>query len=139
MGYITKDDWTDEFFSHPTYIVATNHNEAKEMREKYASDYFVHTGFVSIHKKGKRQVIRAIGMSYGYYLLGYLSPAVSPYMFYKTFRKETETYYYLNAIDMKNYSIELNDSNWINLNSKPELLKSHLYWSFSQLKRKKKK
>lgn len=130
--------WTDDFTGHPGYIIATNHNEAIKICNKYNADYFVHTGFISVQYKGKRKILQAITASYGYYLLGYLSPATSPYMFYRTFRQENETYYYLKAINMRNYNLDLHDSNWIELNSKPELLKSHLYWSFNQLKKNKK-
>ena len=131
----TIEHWSDEYFTHPTYMVATNHNEAMALCEKLNTDYFAYSGFITFYKQKN---IAGIGLSLALGSFLYIIPATSPFMVYHTFKRGNETFYYLNALNVRDYSLELHDVNWVKIKGHPEVLKSYLYWSMNQLKRSKK-
>lgn len=85
----TIEHWADEYFTHPTYMVATNHNEAMALCDKLNTDYFAYSGFITFYKKKN---IAGVGLSLvlGSYL--YIIPATSPFMIYHTFKRETKLF-----------------------------------------------
>lgn len=129
--------WGDEFFSNPDYMVATNHNEAITVCDKYGTDNFFYPGVVSFHSsvgKGLR-FLKVLLYSRGIVLLTYVLPITMPGAFYLTFKKRNEFYYFFLAFDVRNYNLKLNSNNHMVLKDRNEVVKSNLYWSMTQLKR----
>ncbi len=133
--------WGDELFKHPDYIVATNHNEAMQICDKYETGHFIYPGIVSFHSSVGRglRFLELLLYSRGLILLTYVTPATLPGALYLSFRKNNELFYSFLAFDVRNYRLELNNQNQMKLKDRNEVVKSNLYWSMNQLKRKKKK
>lgn len=130
--------WIDEFTAHPDYILTTNHNEAIAVCDKYDTDHFANFGVIALRSRtANRGLWAALLYSRGLLLVPILSPAGFPIFGYLVFRKSNETYYFMNAYNVRKYKYELSDFNRMNIKEQAEVIKSHLYWSFSQLKRKK--
>lgn len=132
------DSWSNEFYTHPDYIVSIMHNEAIDLCDKYGVDHFASLGVIAFKYNLSLQTFATFVLATrGVGLLTYIIPATMPGAIYLTFRKTNEVYYFMNMFNMRTYEKELEDYNRMKLKSKGEVIKTNLYWSLNQIKRKK--
>lgn len=135
------ENWGDEFYDNPGYVVSLYHNQTAPLIEKYGTSHFAYTGVAGLNNKASglsEKLGVATVLSYWSFFV-FLVPEVSPYFIYRMVRRNNELYYYTSVFDMAGYEKEMEEFNFMKMKDREEVVKTHLHWSMQQMKKKEKK
>jgi hypothetical protein len=126
------NEWFSEQANHydMPLMVGTNQARINAIAEKYGTDYFMWTGTVSLREKNAG----------GFYsiLLGVLFYPATPYLVYRAVKPNYEMLHYAILYDVRTGRRQVLKFDFFNKKHTDDIIKAHLYDTFSQIKNKQK-
>jgi len=128
--YALLNDWANERFSHENIPLSISDREyVKPLIEKYGTKYFAWTGVLNLH-------VYKVNSGY-YFLLSALSPPLFPLALLNLVAPKYETYYFFFLFDIESGEAIMVEREYIREDDRLDVVNSHLYDSFHQIKRDK--
>lgn len=123
------NEWFSEQANHydMPLTLGTNQAQINAIAEKYGTDYFLWTGTVSLRNKNKAGSKILLGML--------LYPAL-PYFIYKAVKPNYEMLHFAMLYDVRTGRREVLKFEYFKHKNTDDLVKSHLYDTFNQIKKK---
>ena len=126
---IAINNWISEFLDHDMFMICSNYNEVLPITEKYGSSKFVYTGMYSAR-------LPKIALARTFNLFYFLLPHTAPLGVSYYFRPNVESMYFTAVFDFDKHETLMKDINYIDIPDKEAVIKSNLYWTLLQMKKK---
>jgi len=126
------NNWVEEVLDHNMFMICSNYNEILPIVKKYNATKFVYTG--AFHVRSRKNLFRQAG---NVFMLG--TPLSLPYGAYHLFKPKHNMLNFTLVLDFDKHTILMSEGNYTNLRNHDATVKTNLYWSMLQMKRKKKK